>query len=404
MFQSATLAEQYADARSDDLRILVVGAGMAGLTAAQLLRHDGRHPVLVDRARSVDALLDENKAGYMLAMMPMVDPIFDTLDLWDDYLPRGVPLARYGLHAHHGKQIREDSLSGLLSPHGSYQGIARGELIESLASKGCRATFGTTVGALDERSDHTVATLLVDDQRVDLAFDLVIIADGIHSTTRRLVRAGRQVDVLDTGWGGWVVWAPEDADTDLGTELWGRGFFLGAYPVKGRLGVFLGGPHHRTTTGPTEFVARARRTLRSVPPRIESCLDSVATAEDPYYWPLADCRARHWADRRTVLLGDAAAGFLPTAGIGAAMAMESAWVLARELRRATPDDLPDVLRDFEATQRPRVETAQENSRQLARWMFHTGTSVAWARDLAMRMVSVDLALRPIQQLLVHRPR
>ena len=78
--------------------------------------------------------------------------------------------------------------------------------------------------------------------------------------------------------------------------------------------------------------------------------------------------------------------------------------LSRALRRATPDDLPDVLRDFEATQRPRVETAQENSRQLARWMFHTGTSVAWARDLAMRMVSVDLALRPIQQLLVHRPR
>lgn len=403
MFQPTTLSEQYAAAESDDLRILVVGAGIAGLTAAQLLRHHGRHPVLVDRARDVDALLDENKAGYMLAMMPMVDPVFDTLGLWDDYLPRGVPLSRYGLHDHRGRQVRDDSMTDLLSAYGSYQGIARGELIESLASTGAPATFGTTVGALTETDDHTVATLLVDDRRVDLPFDLVVIADGIHSTTRRLVRAGRQVDVLDTGWGGWVVWAPEDADPDLGSELWGQGFFVGAYPVQGRLGVFLGGPNGRTAIGPAEFATRARRALRTVPPRIDSCLTAVASAEDPYYWPLTDCRASHWADRRTVLLGDAAAGFLPTAGIGAAMAMESAWVLASELRRATADTLAQVLGDYEAAQRPRVEAAQQTSRELARWMFSTSGAVAWARDLAMRVVSVKVALRPIQQLLDDPP-
>lgn len=403
MFQPATLQQQYAAAESDDLRILVVGAGVAGLTVAQLLRHHGRHPVLIDRARGVEALLAENKAGYMLAMMPMVDPVFDTLGLWADYLPRGVPLARYGLHAHHGKQIRNDSLADLLSPYGSYQGIARGELIESLASTGAPATLDTTVGALTEDHGHTTAVLLVGDQRVDLEFDLVIIADGIHSTTRRLVRAGRQVDVLDTGWGGWVVWAPPDADDDLGSELWGDGFFLGAYPVRDRLGVFLGGPNDRTRLGPAEFVARARRTLDTIPPRIESSLAAVETADVPYYWPLADGRASHWTDRHSVLLGDAAAGFLPTAGIGAAMAMESAWVLARDLRAATTDNLSRVLRDYEAAQRPRVETAQQTSRQLARWMFSTSGAVAVLRDVAMRAVSVKVALRSVERLLATSP-
>jgi 2-polyprenyl-6-methoxyphenol hydroxylase-like FAD-dependent oxidoreductase len=72
---------------------------------------------------------------------------------------------------------------------------------------------------------------------------------------------------------------------------------------------------------------------------------------------------------RVALLGDAAAGFLPTAGIGAAMAMESAWVLGSLLADAALDRVPDALHRYEASQRPRVEAAQANSRQLARLMF-----------------------------------
>lgn len=86
-------------------------------------------------------------------------------------------------------------------------------------------------------------------------------------------------------WGGWVLWAPEDDDTDLGSELWGAGFFLGAYPVKGRLGVIIGGPNEDTTAGAEPFIASVRRRLTATNPRIESMLDSVAQAPDPYYWP-----------------------------------------------------------------------------------------------------------------------
>jgi len=66
-----------------------------------------------------------------------------------------------------------------------------------------------------------------------------------------------------------------------------------------------------------------------------------------------------------VLLGDAAAGFLPTAGIGAGMAMKSAWVLARMLSHAPEVDLTALLAEYERTQKPRVEAAQGSSRALA---------------------------------------
>lgn len=224
-----------------------------------------------------------------------------------------------------------------------------------------------------------------------------------HSTTRSLILDGPSVDVVDTDWGGWVAWAPDDADTDLGEELWGAGFFLGIYPVLGRLGVFLGGNRADTQAGAGPFVAEVRRRLTVISPRIDSVLKAVADEPEPYYWPLTDCRASSWTTGRTVLLGDAAAGFLPTAGIGAGMAMESAWMLTRILRSANPDNLIPLLQAYEAAQRPRVEAAQNTSRRLAMMMFHRSRLLAVLREAAMRMVTVEVALKPIQRLLAHPP-
>ncbi|RZQ65856.1 FAD-dependent oxidoreductase [Amycolatopsis suaedae] len=391
MLEPTEFADQYARACRDDLRILVVGAGIAGITAAQLLRRDGRNPVLVERSR------DGGHPGYMLALMPMVDPVLDDLGIRADYRARSTPLARYGLHGHTGRLIRVDSMTRILDRYGDYRGISRGELIEALTPDGGAVTYDTTVTAVDSPT----VTLRTGGTSHDAEFDLVVIADGIHSATRDLV--GRPAATLDTGWGGWVVWSPGDADPDLGEELWGAGFFLGVYPVLGELGVFLGGPGADTAAGPAAFVRRVRERLTTTGPRVDAVLDAVATAEDPYFWALTDCRAPAWTGDGTVLLGDAAAGFLPTAGIGAGMAMESAWVLARTLRTARRDTLPALLRAYEREQRPRVEAAQDTSRRLARLMFHRSRALAVLRDLTTRFVSVDVALKPIQRLLAERP-
>jgi threonine dehydrogenase-like Zn-dependent dehydrogenase len=52
MLEATPIQAQLADARGDPLRVLVVGAGVAGLTVAQLLRAQGLHPVLVEGRRA----------------------------------------------------------------------------------------------------------------------------------------------------------------------------------------------------------------------------------------------------------------------------------------------------------------------------------------------------------------
>ena len=67
-------------------------------------------------------------------------------------------------------------------------------------------------------------------------YDLVVGADGIHSTVRRLVFG--ESAIFDTGWGGWVWWADHAlAPHDTVTEYWGAGRFLGVYPTKQRIGI-----------------------------------------------------------------------------------------------------------------------------------------------------------------------
>jgi salicylate hydroxylase len=130
---------------------------------------------------------------------------------------------------------------------------------------------------------------------------------------------------------------------------------------------------------------------------------AIATGRDVHSWSLTDVRASTWSVGRVGLVGDAAAGFLPTAGVGAAMAMESAAVLGRSLSEATAGSVAETLRRYESRQRPRVQAAQQNSRVLARLMFRRSRPVAVARDAAARFVSLDRALAPIRRLLADRP-
>ncbi|WP_350274811.1 NAD(P)/FAD-dependent oxidoreductase [Kribbella sp. HUAS MG21] len=393
MLTPTALRDQYAAASTDDLRILVVGAGIAGVTVAQLLRGRGRHPVLIERSET------GAHPGYMLALMPMIDPVLDELGLWDRYRASSVPFDRYAVHAHRGRTVRVDSLGDVLARYGEYRGIGRGGLMEVLTTTDCPVSYGITVSGLDEQQDCVKVTCTR--SGAELEFDCVIVADGIHSATRELV--SEPAAELDTQWGGWVVWAPADADTDLGEELWGAGFFLGTYPVPGKIGVFLGGHREDTAAGPEAFVARIRSQLTTSNARIDGALDAVRNATESFYWPLADSRSPGWSSGRSVLLGDAAAGFLPTAGIGAGMAMESAWVLATMLREARPDTVAPLLQAYERTQRPRVEAAQNASRTLARMMFHRSKTLAVLRDALLRVTSISVALRPIQRLLATRP-
>lgn len=395
MFVATPLREQLAHVQGDRLRVLVVGAGVAGLTLAQALRAGGLHPVLLERAA------DHADSGYMLALMPLVEPALGLTGVREAYRARSVRFHRYVLHGRHGQRLREYAIDSLLSRYGEYRGIARGELMLALAEGGAAVSYSSTLQSLRQTPEAAYAVLREGEAMLEGVFDAVVLADGLHSASRDLLLQAEQVSTFDCGWGGWVAWMDSDAaHAERGDEIWGSDFFVGVYPVRGSAGVFVGGHRDDTRAGPQAFVAHIRGQLRHADDWLLRALAAVAESQTaPYFWKLTDCRSATWAVDRAVLLGDAAAGFVPTAGIGAGMAMESAGVLAKRLLATDAGGVVTTLRDYERAQRPRVEAAQDNSRALTKLMCRRSRAWAAVRDVVARFVTLKAVLGPIIRLL-----
>lgn len=372
------------------LRVLIIGAGIAGATLGALLRQRGELPAIIEKGGELDG------EGYMLGLLPLGGRVLNGLGLVAAYQSASVPVSTYALYDRHGRKIRSYRLGGLIDRYGVWRGIERGALIELLRGAAGTIDYGTSVSKI---RNTATATLVTFNDGSSAEFDLVVGADGIHSSTRSLILKPNDVQGYDTGWGGFVAWSSlHDQKIDVYREMWSSGWRVGLYPVKDRLGMFLAGAHRML----------AERDVDSYANEIEARLPDGPFARavrmrdrsaGSFYWRMADCRTRIWRRGRTVLLGDAAAAFLPTAGVGASLAMDSAAALADELSRADVSHLDYALELYEKRQRRRVELAQANSRSLSRFMFVNSRPAAWLRDQLMRVYTLKMLVRDISRVM-----
>ena len=393
---SASIADSMAATLSRArLRILIVGAGVAGATLAALLRRHGEHPVVIERQPQRPG------RGYMLGMLPLGGRVLHAIGMHEAYLECSCPMRDYEFYDRRGRILKRYSLETIVARFGAYRGIERGNLVNLLRQAGDPSAFhyDCEVADLIEKPDQVEVAFSDGSRR---SFDLVVGADGLHSNTRsRIVHEG-DVTMWRSGWGGWVFWIPplEEGDA-MYRELWSSGWGIGLYPVKDRCGLLVAGRlADLEGVEPDELVPRLRGRLPEGPFR--KALERWEGQEGGFFWKVEDCRSRTWHSDRVILLGDAAAGFLPTAGVGASMAMDSAAALADELSRAETTRMGYALSLYERRQRARVERAQSNSRFLARFMFVDSRLGALVRDQMMRFYSVERLISDISRVMEGR--
>ncbi len=373
------------------MKIVIAGAGIGGMALAALLRQRGVAAELYERAPNFD------HSGYMLGLYPIGARVFHGLDLMDDFLAVSERMETYTVCNGHGAEIHSYALGPMLDGFGYSGGLMRGELLALLRKRCADAPlhFGTTVTDFEEAADRV--TVHLSDGTHDTC-DLLVGADGIHSTVRGKL-FGEAPD-HDTGWGCWV-WVVRDTTRPPTAvrEHWGAGRFLGVYPVKGGLGVVAAAPTR--TMGP-DAIGRDGRKVRAhfsaLGPTVADLLAALPDdLGDTFWWNLSDIRSKDWVKGRVALLGDAACAFLPTAGIGASMALESAAVLDDELGRTDARFLTGALARYEARRKARAETFQDDSRRLASMMMIESVELSWGRDQLMKFYTLDMLAKNIAQ-------
>ncbi len=108
-------------------------------------------------------------------------------------------------------------------------------------------------------------------------------------------------------------------------------------------------------------------------------------------WPLCDREpSTSWGQGPVTLLGDAAHPMLPFLAQGAAMAIEDAAVLARELARS-PVDCAAALRSYESERRPRTARVQREARRND-FSYHLRQPAAFIRDAILQALGGERLL------------
>lgn len=368
------------------VRVLIVGAGIAGLTCAALLERQGRAAVVVDRAESTDD-------GYALGLYPMGSSVLHGLGAYSRLVGRSVPADRYLATSASGRVLQSLDMSVLTGAVGPMLMVARRDLIEVLAECLERTDLrrGVTVGALEQTPDSVRVSF---SNGTTESFDVVIGCDGMSSSTRRLVFG--PATGFESGWALWTWWARSGLfDPTVVREWWGAGWFFGAYPAPGRVMCAAGGPtgkHDGDKTAPAALPPELARRLEQGDPAVTAATQDT---NDVYRWPMSDVLAHQWVSGRVALCGDAAAGFLPTAGVGATSAMRSAAGLADELSRADAQTVPLALARYEKRCRRVVEAQQNESRWLARVMFVRSPQMSKVRDRIAARYPARWALRRV---------
>ncbi|WP_395728598.1 FAD-dependent monooxygenase [Nakamurella sp.] len=327
--------------------VLVVGAGIAGSTVACLLGRRRLAVTVVERSgghRSSGSPVDvRGPALRVVERMGLLPPI----------------RARATRTTRLAAVDADGALIGWIPTQSGPRAIEipRGDLAAILAAAARdQAEF---------RYDDTVTGLRGDAGGVDVAFehgpaqrfDLVIGADGLHSTVRRLAFGPEQRFATHLGLSiaTLMLGAPAaDPRTVLIHGAPGRAAIL--HPTNGREGAAFIFRHARfpaeATRDPGARLDLLTTTYDGMQWRVPEFLDRFRTADDIYFDGVSRIRVDRWSRGRTVLVGDAA-GCVSLLGEGSSMAVVGAATLAAHLRQQ-PDDVAVALREYERVHRRRL--------------------------------------------------
>jgi 2-polyprenyl-6-methoxyphenol hydroxylase-like FAD-dependent oxidoreductase len=378
-----------------ELRVLIVGGGVAGLTLAALLEQRGFTPVVVEK---VDQYRD---AGYVIGLWPAGSKILKGLGQFARLCDVGVECSRYIVSNAQGDVLHSFSFEPLAHRYGPLVDLSRLQLVEILRSAvdERHIRYGATVRQIVETPEGVAAVF--GDGTAEL-FDVVVGCDGIHSTVRQLVFG--DVPLEYSGIAGWACWLPPDfVPPPEIVEYWGAGKFVGMYPARRRFCAVLGFHAPPNEPDPVETrLDRARNAFAGFGGIVPWLLRELAAPAEMLHLDFSDVRMEQWTRGRVVLIGDASHAILPTAGMGASLAMESAAVLAEELCRTDSKFLIAGLEKFVERRRARVERIQARARRLAKIMFAGNRLMTRLRDGVVRMIADEPVLEGFEDVLAER--
>lgn len=353
------------------MKILIVGAGIGGLTLAAFLKYSDIEYEIIDKKTNWD------NEGFSIGLWNNGRHILAKLGLADKFDKEGSRIRYYKICDGKGNLLRQVNLSEFYTDYGlAYTHISRVSihnwLLELVSME--KIQMGVEINSIKENVEGVEVQFNNGEVK---EYDFVIGADGIHSKVRNLV-FDNESEKFDN-WRVWYAWIDNKfKQNSTVTEFLEAGEFVGIFDVGPKtLAVLIAPASHSVWDNVKGRLERLRINFKD-----EYYLDGFLNNlknEDIVPTDLSRITLKNFVKGRVILLGDAAHGFEPHAGLGASMAMEDGYVLAGELMKISDRyGFAQAFNSYQQTRKKRIKIARSLTKMMGAWSF---IEQRWLRQL-----------------------
>jgi salicylate hydroxylase len=394
----------------DHLPVVVVGAGIAGLTLSLCLARAGVRVTVIDRAQEL------REVGAGLQLSPNASAILFHLGLGSALDATGIrPEAiaiRDGASGH--LIVRLPLGEAMVERYGApYIVIHRADLQGTLLAAveqepRVSLHLGVDIDSLEEDEAGVTVVGREAGQPVEFRGGVLVGADGVRSMVRETMMGGRPA--VYTGRTAWRATFKAEGFVAQSfrhneTGLWlGRHAHLVHYAIDAGREINLVAAIDDVWNDDGWDVPGDPEQIRAAFARWPEPVRKLIAMPDSWRkWALCEApRDTPWTRGRAVLIGDAVHGMPPFVAQGAAMAIEDARVLSGVLASGTGGDVEERLSDFAEGRKARTDKVAAAARRNGR-IYHLGGAAAKARNLGMRALGAERLVAGMDWIYGWRP-
>jgi 2-polyprenyl-6-methoxyphenol hydroxylase-like FAD-dependent oxidoreductase len=366
------------------MRVLIVGAGIAGPTLAFWLNRAGHEVTIVEHAPAL------RTGGYLVDFWGAGFDVAEKMGIVPELRKRGYVFTEARAVDRNGRKIASFNPDAVMESNERYVSIPRTDLADVIfdALRGeVELVLGDTVRELDDDGTRVHVTFESGGSR---DFDLVVGADGLHSRVRRLAFGP---DEQYERYLGMVVAAFDAERYPIRDELIAMmyadvGFQAIRLSFRDDATLFLFSLRYDGVVpldrSGQEALLRAE--LAGKGWEVPAMLDLMAPAKNFYFDAVSQIRMPSWSTGRIALVGDAGACPSFLAGQGSALAMVEAYTLAAEL--ASTNDHREAFARYEQRLAPLVRSKQDAARGLGLAFAPKNRFQLFVRNTVLKMMSL----------------